>query len=129
MLVIRELRHKMTWEMLVPKKGTEFPGLRRERRCSLTRLGTTGLDSDATRTMQSKHWRGKLKRLVKMEARPFPKRQPVGESQSNGITERTVALVAGQARTLKPALEHRIGTKVPAGCEGCCAGWWSSPRT
>ena len=24
-LVIRERRHKMTWAMLVPRKGTEFP--------------------------------------------------------------------------------------------------------
>ena len=49
-----------------------------------------------------------------------PKRQPVGESQSNGIIERTVGLVAGQARTLKAALEHRIGTRVPPGARILC---------
>ena len=42
-----------------------------------------------------------------------PVRAPVGESQSNGVIERAVGLVAGQARTLKAALEHRIGTRVP----------------
>ena len=36
----------------------------------------------------------------------------MGESQSNGIIERAVGLVAGQARTLKAASEHRIGTRV-----------------
>ena len=40
-------------------------------------------------------------------------RPPVGESQSNGIIECVVGLMAGQARTLKAALEHRIGVKVP----------------
>ena len=43
----------------------------------------------------------------------MPERPPVGESQSNGIIKRAVGLVASQARTLKAALEHRIGVKVP----------------
>ena len=42
-----------------------------------------------------------------------PERPPVGESQSNGIIERAVGLVASQARTLKAALLCRIGTRVP----------------
>ena len=42
-----------------------------------------------------------------------PERPPVGDSQSNGVIERAVGLVAGQARTLKAALEHRIGARVP----------------
>ena len=39
-------------------------------------------------------------------------RPPVGESQSNGMIERTLGLVAGQARTLKAALERWMGVKV-----------------
>ena len=39
--------------------------------------------------------------------------QTVPESQTNGIIERAVGLVAGQARKLKAALEHRIGTRIP----------------
>ena len=42
----------------------------------------------------------------------FPERPPVEESRSNGIIERAVGFVAGQARTLKAAPEHRIGTRV-----------------
>ena len=45
---------------------------------------------------------------------------PVGESQSIGIIERAVGLVAGQARTLKTALEHRIGTRVPSDARILC---------
>ena len=36
-----------------------------------------------------------------------------GESQSNGAAERAVQLVEDQARTLKSALEDRLGRKVP----------------
>ena len=42
-----------------------------------------------------------------------PDRPLVGDSQSNGVIERAVGLVAGQARILKAALEHRIGTRIP----------------
>ena len=50
----------------------------------------------------------------------MPERPPVGESQSNGIIERTVGLVAGQARTPKAALEHRKGAKVPPDARILC---------
>ena len=42
------------------------------------------------------------------------------ESQSNGIIERAVGLVAGQARTLKAALEHRTGARVPPDARILC---------
>ena len=42
----------------------------------------------------------------------MPERPPVGGSLSNRITERTVGLVRGQAKTLKAALEHGIGARV-----------------
>ena len=40
--------------------------------------------------------------------------------QSNGIIERAVGLVPGLARTLKAALEHRIGTRVPPDARILC---------
>ena len=49
-----------------------------------------------------------------------PERPPVVESQSHGIIERAVGLVAGQARTLKAALEHRIGTRIPLDARILC---------
>ena len=61
---------------------------------------------------------------VDVPAAPAPLDQPVqgaavpeesapGESQSNGAAERAVQLVEDQVRTLKLALEHQIGVKVP----------------
>ena len=47
-------------------------------------------------------------------------RPPVADSQSNGIMKRAVGLVAGQARTLKAALEHRIGARVPPDARILC---------
>ena len=37
---------------------------------------------------------------------------PVGDSKSNGFIERTIQSVQGQIRTMKAALEARLGTKV-----------------
>ena len=49
-----------------------------------------------------------------------PERLQVVTSQSNGVTERAVGLVAGQARTLKAALEHRTGTRIPLDARILC---------
>jgi len=38
---------------------------------------------------------------------------PVGEKPANGAVERAVGVIEGQARTLKFALEYRIGATVP----------------
>ena len=42
-----------------------------------------------------------------------PENSPVGESQSNGKSERTVQMVEDQIRTMKLALEARIGARIP----------------
>ena len=47
-----------------------------------------------------------------------PERPPVGDSQSDGIIE--CGLVAGQARSLKAALEHRTGARVPPDARILC---------
>ena len=50
-----------------------------------------------------------------------PENSPVGESQSNGKSERTVQMVKGQIRTVKLALEYRIGARIP--CEHPLMHW------
>ena len=85
-LVIRERRLKMTWAMLVPRKGTEFPDCKREQRSSSTSLGTTESRSGATTSRRLRHCRGKSHKLAKMEARPsrrdhqWVKASPMGSS-------------------------------------------------
>lgn len=43
-----------------------------------------------------------------------PENSAVGESQSNGKAERAVQMVEDQARTIKLALESRIGARIPS---------------
>ena len=111
-LLIRERRHAMTCT-LVPRKGTEFPWIAKRaakffdqlehNRCTLRCHNEQAIETLARRTAQARQ----------EGSQTVPERPPVGEGQSNGIIERTVGLVAGQARTPNAAMEHRIGVKVP----------------
>ena len=43
----------------------------------------------------------------------IPQNSPVGESQSNGLVERAVRSVKDQVRTLRLALQKRVGCRIP----------------
>ena len=111
-LVIREPRHKMTWAMLVPRKGTEFPRIAKRAAKFIDQRGhnrvTLRCDSEPAIEALARE----IAQARREGSQKVPERPPVGESQSDGIVERAVGLVAGQARTLKAALEHRIGARV-----------------
>ena len=93
----------------------------RGQRSSSINSGTTESRSGATTSRQLKHWRERLHKLVKRrESDCARERPPVGESESNGIHERAVGLVADQARTLRVALEHRMGARVPPDARTLC---------
>ena len=92
-LVIRERRHNMTWTMLVPRKGTEFPWIARRAAKFIDQLGHN--------------------RVTRSDV-------PDCSRESNEVNERAVGLVAGQARTLKAALEHRIGSRAPPDARILC---------
>ena len=107
-LDIRERRHKMTWAMLVPRKGTEFPWIAKRAARFIDQLGGNRSVGKGNRTSPQEG------------CQTVPKRPPVGERKSNGIIEHAVELVAGQARTLKAALEHRFGTRIPPDANMLC---------
>ena len=116
-LVIRERRDKKTWAMLlVPRKGTEFPWIAKRAARFIDQLGhnTGTLRCDNEPAIEA------LAREIapaRQEVSPtVPERPPVGEGQSNGVIDRAVGLVAGQARTL----EHRTGTRVPSDARILC---------
>ena len=111
MLVIRE----MTWEMLVPKKGNAKRAAMFTNQVGHNRVKLRCDNDPAIEALASE-----VEKARQEGSQTVPKRQPVGESQSNGMIERTVGLVAGQARTLKAALEHRIGTRVPPDARILC---------
>ena len=102
----------MTWAMLVPRKGW--------RRGSLINSDTAESRSDVTTSQRLRQWRGKSHKLAEKGARLFQRVRQWGDSQSNGVIERAVGLVAGQARTLKAALEHRMETRIAPGARILC---------
>ena len=112
-LVIRERRHKMTWAMLVPTRDTEFPLIAKRAAKFIDQLrhNRVTLRCDNEPTIEA--WAREIGQARQEGSQTVPGRPPVGESQSNGVIERAVGLVASQARTLKAALEHHIGAVPP----------------
>ena len=112
-LVIRERRHKMTWAMLVPRKGTEFPWIAKRAAKFIDQLGHDRVTLTCDDEPAIEALVREITQARQEGSQTVPERPPVGESQSSGMIERAVGLVARQVRTLKVALEHRIGTRVP----------------
>ena len=83
-LVIRERRHTKTWAMLVPRKGTEFPWIAKRAAKFIDLLGHNKA------TLRCDNEPGKGYRTGSSRRKSDCAREPVGESQSNGIIERTV---------------------------------------
>ena len=118
-LVIRERRPKMTWAMLVPRRGTEFPWIAKKAARFIVRLGhnTVTLRCDNEPAIEALA-RG-IGRARQEGSQTVPERPPAGESRSNGIIGRAVGLVAGQARTLtriEGLLKRRSSRVCATGC-------------
>ena len=113
-LVIGERRHKKTWAMLVPRKGTEFLWIAKRAAKFIDHLGHNRVTLRCDNDLAIEAVAREIAQARQGGSQTVPGRPPVGESQSHGIIERAVGLVAGQARTLKAALEHRTGTRVPS---------------
>ena len=119
-LVIRERRHKMTWAMLLPRKGTEFPWIARRAAKFIDHLGHNRVTLRCENEPAIEALERETAQARREGSQIVPDRPPVGESQSNGIIERTVGVVAGQTTSLKAALEHRFGVRVPPDARILC---------
>ena len=97
-LVIRERRHKMAWAVLVPRKGTEFPWIAKRAARFIDQLGHNRVALRCDNEPAIEALAREIGKHAKKGARLFQR-----DSQSNGVIERAVGLVAGQARTLKAA--------------------------
>ena len=119
-LVIRERRYKMTWAMLVPRKGTEFSGIAERAAKFIDQLGHNSVTLRCDREPVIEALARELAPARREGSQTVLERTPVRNSQSNAIREGTVELVAFQARTLKAALEHRIGTRLSCDARILC---------
>ena len=111
---------KMTLAMLVPRTGTEFPGSQREQRDSSTNSGTTESRPDATTKRRSKLRQGTSDKHAKREAKLFQRGRQWQQVSPTGSMNVRLGFVARQATTLKAALEHRTGTRVPPDARILC---------
>ena len=98
---------------LVPRKGTEFPWIAKRAAKFIEQFGHNRVTLRCDNEPAIEALAREIAQARQEGSQTLSERPPVGESQSNGIIERAVGLVAGQTRTTKAALEHRIGTRVP----------------
>ena len=83
---IQERRHKMTWAMLVLRKGTEFPWIAKRAAKFIDQLGhkkraTLRCDNEPEIEALARE----IAQARQEGSQTVPERPPVGESQSNGI--------------------------------------------
>ena len=124
-LDIRDRRHKMTWAMLGLRKGTQFLWIAKRAAKFIDRLGHNRVTLRCDNEPAKKALAREIAQARQGESQTAPENPQVGESQSNGIIECVVELVAGQARTLGAALGHRtVAESRPT--QGYCAGWCHS---
>ena len=119
-LVIRERRQKMTRAMLVPRKGAEFSWIVKRAAKFIDQLGHSRVTLRCDNGPATEALAREVAQARQEGSQTVPERPPAGWRQSSGIIERAVGPVAGQARTLKDALEHRICTRVPPGARTLC---------
>ena len=112
LLVAREKATRMTMASLVPMKGgsSEFPV--RRLLAFVKELGAEGAPI-VFRSDQEPAIKSFVEEVIRRRIAPsFPEFSPIFSSQSNGVAERAVQSVEGQLRTLRYALESRLGVGV-----------------
>ena len=102
------------------ERERSFLGSQREQRSSVDQLGHNRVTLRCDNELAIEALAREIAQALQERSQTVPERPPEGESQSNGIIERAVGLVAGQARTLKAALEHRKGARVPPDARVLC---------
>ena len=89
------------------REGTEFPWIAKRAARFMDQLGHNRVTLRCDNEPAIKALAREIGQARPKGSQTVPERPPVGESQSNGVIERAVGLVAGQARKKKAALEHR----------------------
>ena len=116
-LVIRERRLKMTWAKLLPREGTEFPWIAREQRGHRS-VWAQQNHAQVRHEPAIEALAREIAQARQEEARPSPERHQCGKASPMGSPN--VQWDSWPARTLKAALEHRIGTRIPPDARMLC---------
>ena len=82
MLVIREMRHKMSWAMLVPGKGTEFAWIAKRAAKFIDQLGHNRVTLRSDNEPTIKGLAREIAQASQEGSQTVPERPPVGERAS-----------------------------------------------
>ena len=85
--------------MLVPRKGMEFPWIAKRAARFVDQLKHNRVTLRCDNEPAIEALAREIGQARQEGSQTVPERPPVGESQSTGIVERAVGLVAGQARS------------------------------
>ena len=113
-LVMHDARSKGIYAHLVPKKGTDYPGMEEVVKKVVTDINNLGYRRVVFRS-DNEHSILAFLRVVKAAwtGDVVFETSAEGDPQSNGAAESAVNAVKGRVRTAKVALEERTGATVP----------------
>jgi hypothetical protein len=112
MIVIHDSKSKYVAAEIVPEKGVSEYAVRRVAQIG-NRRGYRRVIIKSDQEASIVALKGAVKRELELEV-SFEE-SPVGEHQSNGAVENAIKRVQGQIRTVRDALESRIGERVKGG--------------
>ena len=109
MIVIHDSKSKYVAAEIVPEKGVNEYAVRRIAQI-INRLGYRRVIIKSDQEASIVALKGAVKREIELEV-SFEE-SPVGEHQSNGAIENAIKRIQGQIRTVRDALESRIGERI-----------------
>ena len=127
-LVIRERRPKMTWAMLVPSEGTEFPWIAKRRAKFIDQLGHNRVTLRCDNKPAIEALAREIAQAREEGSQTVPERPPVGRvpvRRNHRTYGGTCGWPSQNAEKLNPSI---ILASKSHPMRGYCAGWWSSLR-
>ena len=110
----------MTCAMLVPRKATEFHWIVKRAARFIDQLGQKRVTLRCDNESAIEALVRDMGQAREEGSQTVPERLQWEKASPMGSSNALWGLVAGQARTLKAALEHRIGTGVPSDARMLC---------
>ena len=114
-LVVREVLSGNTLAMAVPQKGAEVQWV--VQRCAkwIDDMGHPKVRNKSDQESSIVAWWNAVAKMRGDQTQTVPENSPVGDSQSNGAAEQAVGEVKGMIRTLKAALDAKLGAILEPG--------------
>ena len=112
-LIARDSKSRVCVAIPVPKKGADSEDWNLKE--TLRFLDVLGYSNIILKSDQERALASLIKKIRTHrgdQTQTMQDNTPVGDSRSNGLVERTIQTVQGQIRTMRSALEARLGIKV-----------------